>query len=159
MVVTGTAGTGKSYLIQCIRLLLGDALKVAAPTGVASFIIEGTTLHSLLHLPTRGEFKQLEGNRLQQLQQAMSSIRYIIIDEMSMVGRKVFGQIDNRLAKPSPIMLRKCLVDVHCCSLGTSVNCHQLWTCLYTPQTHVLISLIKEEQLTCSLTKPSPSHK
>ena len=102
MVVTGTAGTGKSYLIQCIRLLLGDALKVAAPTGVASFIIEGTTLHSLLHLPTRGEFKQLEGNRLQQLQQAMSSIRYIIIDEMSMVGRKVFGQIDNRLRQTFP---------------------------------------------------------
>lgn len=59
MIVTGTASTGKSYVIQCIRLLLGDSLKVAAPTGVASFIIEGTTLHSLLHLPTRGEFKQL----------------------------------------------------------------------------------------------------
>ena len=64
MIVTGTAGTGKSYLIQCIRLLLGDALKVAAPTGVASFIIKGTRLYSLLYLPTRGEFKQLEGNRL-----------------------------------------------------------------------------------------------
>ena len=102
MVVTGTAGTGKSYLIQCIRLLLGDALKVAAPTGVASFIIEGTTLHSLFHLPTRGEFKQLEGNRLHQLQQTMSSIRYIIIDEMSMVGRKVFGQIDRRLRQSFP---------------------------------------------------------
>ena len=45
MIVTGTAGTGKSYLIHCIRLLLGDTLKVSAPTGVASFIIEGTTLH------------------------------------------------------------------------------------------------------------------
>ena len=102
MIITGTAGTGKSYLIQCIRLLLGDTLKVAAPTGVASFIIEGTTLHSLLHLPTRGEFKQLEGNHLQQLQQAMSSTRYIIIDEMSMVGRKVFGQIDRRLRQAFP---------------------------------------------------------
>jgi len=54
LIVTGTAGTGKSYLIQCLRLLLGDALKVAAPTGVASFIIDGMTLHSLFHLPTRG---------------------------------------------------------------------------------------------------------
>jgi ATP-dependent DNA helicase PIF1 len=26
MIVTGTAGTGKSYVIQCIRLLLGDSL-------------------------------------------------------------------------------------------------------------------------------------
>ncbi len=102
LIVTGTAGTGKSYVIQCIRLLLGDTLKVSAPTGVASFIIEGTTLHSLLHLPTKGEFKQMEGNRLQQLQQAMSTTRYIIIDEMSMVGRKVFGQIDRRLRQAFP---------------------------------------------------------
>ena len=102
MIITGTAGTGKSYVIQCIRLLLGDSLKVAAPTGVASFIIEGTTLHSLLHLPTRGEFKQLEGKRLQTLQQAMSTTRYTVIDEMSMVGRKMFGQIDRRLRQAFP---------------------------------------------------------
>jgi len=102
LIVTGTAGTGKSYLIQCIRLLLGNTVKVAAPTGVASFIIEGTTLHSLLYLPTRGEFKQLEGDRLQQLQQALSTTRYIIIDEMSMVGRKMFGQIDRRLRQAFP---------------------------------------------------------
>ena len=102
MIITGTAGTGKSYLNQCIGLLLGDTLKIAAPTGVASFIIEGTTLHSLLHLPTRGEFKQLEGNHLQQLLQAMSSTRYIIIDEMSTVGRNVFGQIDRRLRQAFP---------------------------------------------------------
>ena len=102
LIITGTAGTGKSYLIQCLRLLLGDTLKVAAPTGVASFIIDGSTLHSLLHLPTRGEFKELEGNRLLDLQQVMSTIKYIIIDEMSMVGRKVFGQIDRRLRQAFP---------------------------------------------------------
>ena len=63
MIVTGTAGTGKSYLIQCIRLLLGDKLTVAAPTVVASFIIEGTTLHTLLQLPTRGEGRCLGRHR------------------------------------------------------------------------------------------------
>ena len=102
LIITGTAGTGKSYLIQCLRLLFSDTLKVAAPTGVASFIIDGTTLHSLLHLPTRGEFKELEGNRLLQLQQVMSTIKYIIIDEMSMVGRKLLGQIDRRLRQAFP---------------------------------------------------------
>ena len=102
LIITGTAGTGKSYLIQCLRLLLGATIKVAAPTGVDFFIIDGMTLHSLLHLPTRGEFKELEGNRLQQLQEAMTSIKYIIIDEMSMVGRKVFGQIDGRLRQAFP---------------------------------------------------------
>ena len=102
LIITGTAGTGKSYLIHCIRLLLGDSIKVAAPTGVASFIIDGTTLHSLLHLPTRGDFKELEGNRLLELQQVMSTVKYLIIDEISMVGRKVFGQIDRRLRQAFP---------------------------------------------------------
>ena len=102
IIVSGTAGTGKSYLINCLRLLLGDQLTVAAPTGVAAFIIDGKTLHTLLSLPTRGDFKELEGNRLHQLQQQLSAVKYIIIDEISMVGRKIFGQIDRRLRQVYP---------------------------------------------------------
>ena len=34
LIVSGTAGTGKSFLINCLRLLLKDKLHVAAPTGV-----------------------------------------------------------------------------------------------------------------------------
>ena len=59
MIVSGTAGIGKSYLIHCLRLL-GDKVCVAAPTGVAAFNIEGHTLDSLLSLPTKGEYKDLE---------------------------------------------------------------------------------------------------
>ena len=102
IIINGTAGTGKSYLINCLRLLLGDSVKVAAPTGVASFIIEGRTLHSLLHLPVRGDFKEMEGNNLQKMQEELSPIKYVIIDEMSMVGRKVFGMIDRRLRQAFP---------------------------------------------------------
>ena len=68
MIVSGTAGTGKSYLF---RLLLQRQLVVAAPTGVAAFNIDGQTLHSLLSLPTRGEFKDLEGERLTKLYTAV----------------------------------------------------------------------------------------
>ena len=101
-ILTGTAGTGKSYLINCLRLLLGDRLRVAAPTGVAAFNVSGHTLHSLLSLPTKGEFKDLEGERLHNLQQSLADVHYLIIDEMSMVGRSVFGQVDSRLRQVFP---------------------------------------------------------
>ena len=102
IIVNGTAGTGKSYLINCLRLFLGTSVKVAAPTGVAEFIIEGRTLHSLLHLPVRGDFKEMEGINLHNMQEDLSSTKYLIIDEVSMVSRKTFGMIDRRLRQTFP---------------------------------------------------------
>jgi len=54
LIVSGTAGTGKFYLINCLKALLQDQLHVCAPTGVASYNIQGYALHTLLGLPTRG---------------------------------------------------------------------------------------------------------
>ena len=102
MIVSGTAGTGKSYLIHCLRLLLQAKVRVVAPTGVAAFNIDGHTLHSLLCLPTKGDFKDLEGEHLNRLQQSLAGMEYLIIDEMSMVGRKMFGQVDRRLRQVFP---------------------------------------------------------
>ena len=102
MIISGTAGTGKSYLINCLRILLDHHLRVAAPTSVAAFNVDGVTLHSLFGLLTKAEFKDLEGNRLNEMQQTLSNTRYLIIDEMSMVGRKIFGQLDKRLRQLFP---------------------------------------------------------
>ena len=102
MIVSDTAGTGKSYLIQCLKLLLGSHLRVTAPTGVAAFNVNGSTLHSLLGLPVKGDFKELEGSRLHTVHESLAGTDYIIIDEMSMVGRKVFGQFNRRLRQVFP---------------------------------------------------------
>ena len=102
MIVSGTAGTGKSYIIHSLRLLLQDRVFVAAPTGVAAFNVNGYTLHSLLSLPTKADYKDLEGERLHQMQQSLASMKYLIIDEMSMVGRKILGQVDKRLRQVFP---------------------------------------------------------
>ena len=118
MIVSGTAGTGKSYLIHCLRLLLQRELVVAAPTGVAAFNIDGHTLHSLLSLPTRGEFKDLEGERLTKLQQSFSEVKYLIIDEMSMVGRKTFGQVDRRLRQAFPHNVQEVFGGCSCLLFG-----------------------------------------
>lgn len=52
IIISGRAGTGSSYLINCLRLILQDKVRVAAPTGVAAFNVDGHTLHSL---PTKGD--------------------------------------------------------------------------------------------------------
>ena len=118
MIISGTAGTGKSYLICCLRLLLQDCVRIVAPTGVAAFNVNGTTLHSLLDLPTRGEFKNLQSDRLQQLQQRLAGVRYMIIDEMSMVGRKLFGQVDSRLRQAFPHHSHEALGGCSCLLFG-----------------------------------------
>lgn len=102
LIVSGTAGTGKSFLIHALRGLLQTQVRVAAPTGVAAFNVDGFTLLSLLHLPVRTEFKDLQGEQLHNLQQAFSGVKYLIIDEISMVGRKMFAKIDSRLRQAFP---------------------------------------------------------
>lgn len=118
LIVTGTAGTGKSYLIHCLKQLLQNKLRITAPTGIAAFTIQGQTLHSLLDLPTRGEFKQLQGQRLVTLQERMQPIKYLIIDEISMVGHKMFGYIDKRLRQAFPHACNTVLSGCSCILFG-----------------------------------------
>ena len=77
-------------------------MRVAAPTSVTAFNIDGHTLHSLLSLTTKGEYKDLEGERLYYMQQSLAGMCYLVIDKTSMGGRKIFGQIDKRLRQVFP---------------------------------------------------------
>ena len=58
MFVSGVGGTGKSFLIEAIKALIGsiwpsDSLTcaVAVPTGLAAFNVSGITIHRLFQLP------------------------------------------------------------------------------------------------------------
>ena len=90
-------GTGKSYLINAIHTPLRAKCAVTATTGKAAFNINGVTVHSLLKLPvgSRGN-KDLAGQSLIRLQESLSGIDYIIIDEYSMLGQTMFGWVDRR---------------------------------------------------------------
>ena len=65
-------------------------------------MLMATPFTHLLSLPTKGEFKDLEGEHLSRIQQSLAGMEYLIIDEMSMVGRKLFGQVDRRLRQVFP---------------------------------------------------------
>ena len=74
-------------------------LKMAAPTGTASFLIKGDTLHSLFKLPVN---IPLKGTTLLDLQEKFKNTELIIIDEMSMVGQYMLYQISKRLQEAKP---------------------------------------------------------
>ena len=100
MILSGTAGTGKSLVIHALTKLLGTKCKLLAPTGNAAFNIGGDTATSQLWLPVCGKrYGDIGSKHLKTRIQPLwpKSIKYVIIDEMSMVGQVKFYFIDRRL--------------------------------------------------------------
>ena len=63
---------------------------ILALTGVASINVNGTTVHSALGLPCRRKFFPLDSNILAALRNKYGEIELIILDEASMVSKKLF---------------------------------------------------------------------
>jgi ATP-dependent DNA helicase PIF1 len=109
--VDGVAGSGKTYAIMQISVMLQEIawqhsrenpLQRAAPTGVAAYAINGSTLHSLLHLPVKTAFKELPSASLIAFQRLFKDTRYLIIDEKSMVDLATLHWIDLRFRQIFP---------------------------------------------------------
>jgi hypothetical protein len=121
--VRGGSGTGKSFLIQSIYQTVLRYLQknndeqdnsqqdenlyendddivalIGAYTGKASYNIRGDTLFRLFHLPTRTKYMSpLSGSVLEKVTKQYSKLKLIIIDEISLVGNKLFTWINERL--------------------------------------------------------------
>ena len=107
MIVIGTAGTGKSFLIDSIRSLFANhnaphSLKVTAPTGIAAANISGSTIFSLLSILNT----TLTGTRLLSLQLVMQDVRLLIIDEYSFLSSAVLDTLDRHLRSIYPLSSR-----------------------------------------------------
>lgn len=99
MYVGGVGGTGKSHLIKAVVLLferLGrrEELMLGAPTGIAAVLIGGSTLHSIVMVTPNGESSNLVG-----LGEIWKGVRYLIIDEISMVGAAFFHVLSSRICQ------------------------------------------------------------
>lgn len=66
--------------------VLGSHAPRAAPTGMAPFLIGGSTLHSLLRLHARGG-QALQGDGLKNLQVRLGGVKYIIVDKLSRISQ------------------------------------------------------------------------
>lgn len=110
--MTGSAGTGKSYVIKVLKTMFewwsttnrhrsNEPVLLCAPTGVAAFNINGQTLHSALTMPVekRGAAQEagLTPNALRTLRERFRNTLLIIVDEVSMMGDRVLHQLNQRL--------------------------------------------------------------
>lgn len=94
--VTGKAGTGKSTLIQWLCQKL-EGCAVVAPTAIAAVNVQGDTIHSFFSLPSvhidpDEKFHPKEKTRL-----VLENIRFLIIDEVSMVLPNIVDAMSNIL--------------------------------------------------------------
>ena len=86
-----------NLLIDRIRHLLRDKCLITALFGLAAYNVSGKTLHCLLKLPIRGKRNcDLDGSQLMDLQENLANIKYIIIDEYSVISQKDLAWISRR---------------------------------------------------------------
>ena len=75
MLILGSAGTGKSYLIGCLAQLLQEHCLLTGTTGIAGFNIHGVTLHSVVQLPVQSHRNHdLSGTTLANLQLKLNHV-------------------------------------------------------------------------------------
>ena len=101
--LTGSAGTGKTYILNEYILYLKSRKvvpTVVAPTGIAASHLNGQTIHSFFALGIRDSIDEYFISLLLEkkyLQTRFKKLKVLIIDEISMVSPNVFTAIDKIL--------------------------------------------------------------
>jgi len=103
ILITGPAGTGKSYTIKhIIELLQGNGKKIGltATTGTAAFIIGGQTIHSFMGLGIDNSsiaeiFIKIKNRS--NIYKTLAELDVLIIDEVSMLDTILFEKISEIL--------------------------------------------------------------
>src|SRR5215510_5028043 len=93
--VTGRAGTGKSTLLRCLKDMIAEEMVIVAPTGLAAVNVGGQTIHSFFGFPPRlirpDDIRRSRNGRL------MRKLKFLVIDEVSMVRSDLMWAIDQSL--------------------------------------------------------------
>lgn len=101
--LTGSAGTGKTYLLNQYIDYLKERninLAITAPTGIAASHINGMTIHSFFGIGIRENIDEYFLDSLIQkefLHKRLKNLKVLIIDEISMVSPQLFDSIDKIL--------------------------------------------------------------
>jgi ATP-dependent DNA helicase PIF1 len=101
--VSGSAGTGKSYLLQYLKTNYCDhGLHITASTGIAAVNVGGQTLHSwaaigLGNLPAEQIIENLFSAKFSRVRRKLKLAKMLAIDEISMISAPVFDLINELL--------------------------------------------------------------
>ena len=123
MFLSGGAGIGKSFFVNLVTECLKKTLKyagrncddhpsvvVTASTGKAATNINGTILYSAFSFSVReGSFNQgkLGNERLYELQMKYKHLTVLLFDEISMIGKETFEDLNKNLQK----IMNRCNID------------------------------------------------
>lgn len=69
---------------------------LATPTGVSAVLINGKTLHSVFKISKGKDYKPLNGERARTLCNTLKDVKFIILDEFSMIGCSTLAMINRR---------------------------------------------------------------
>ena len=102
ILLSGKAGTGKTFAVQWLVNRFDGACAVVAPTGLAALQAGGQTIHSLFCFPPRAlqpEDIKPPGGRSREI---FAHLKLLIIDEISMVRADVMDAIGLFLERFGP---------------------------------------------------------
>lgn len=103
MLIHGEGGTGKSKVIQTVTEYFTQRgvkhmLLKAAYTGMAASLIDGKTTHTIAMISNRDDNKgTISAETKAKLQVFWKHIWYLIIDEMSMIGKRFLAKLSRNI--------------------------------------------------------------
>eukprot|EP00736_Rhodelphis_marinus_P011443 Rmarinus@m.23237 len=98
VLITGNAGTGKTFLLRCVlsRLRSSDTV-VTASTGIAAVAVGGRTVHSFAGIRFGNSDKERladEVKKNKRARQRWMFARVLVIDEISMISGELFDKLE-----------------------------------------------------------------
>lgn len=96
-IINGGAGVGKSVILKKFISQFKGQVLVGAFTAKVAFDNYGDTLHSLFKLPCKGKLMDMNPNDEKEFYLLFKNIKFLIIDEYSMIPSSFQLQISKRL--------------------------------------------------------------